>query len=423
MIARAGAGPVPVPFKQMTAESLAKSITFALQDSVKVAVQKMAESIAEEDGSGDTMRDFEQRLDIDGMRCHVCPERLAIWRDKQTGAHLSGFAATALVDQKILDVKDLRLLRHRHYYTHQGAEGPLVGAIAAFGGFMASIGTDTADFSQRLKKRPQSSDVEALKRVRTRDESDEISVEKGITSRQFHHLAYRMAAKSYEDEMTQNFEKPQSRPGLCAIRERVAAKRAKGGRGYQIACATANYVGDLALTGAKAPVALFYNTANGFRNMPSYVIHNDPARPRDEITGFGSGCKLAGKEFVLGFGDALFGIVRHPYLGAKEEGVLGFGKGVGRSLGGFWFHSMAGKLSTHTQESACLTMLAIFGVPGYFLKGVERGLLARHLTTLQAEIFFIQLRRSAIGFRFGSNDEKADVIAKWTELKARISHH
>ena len=87
MIAKAGAGPVPVPFKQMTAESLANSITFALQDSVQVAVQKMAASIAEEDGAGDTMRDFEQRLNIDAMRCQLCPERLAIWRDKQTGAH------------------------------------------------------------------------------------------------------------------------------------------------------------------------------------------------------------------------------------------------------------------------------------------------------------------------------------------------
>jgi hypothetical protein len=48
------------------------------------------------------------------------------------------------------------------------------------------------------------------------------------------------------------------------------------------------------------------------------------------------------KEFVLGFGDAFQGIVRHPYLGAKQEGVLGLGKGVGRGMGGFFFHSMAG---------------------------------------------------------------------------------
>lgn len=49
------------------------------------------------------------------------------------------------------------------------------------------------------------------------------------------------------------------------------------------------------------------------------------------------------KEFILGFGDALQGFVRHPYLGAKQEGPLGFGKGVGRSIAGFYCHSMAGK--------------------------------------------------------------------------------
>jgi hypothetical protein len=109
MIAKAGAGPVPVPFKQMTAESLAKSITFALKSDVQIAVQKMAESIAEEDGSGDAVRDFEQKLELDGMRCHLCPERLAIWLDKETGVHLSGFAAVTLAEQRQLDPKHLRL--------------------------------------------------------------------------------------------------------------------------------------------------------------------------------------------------------------------------------------------------------------------------------------------------------------------------
>lgn len=109
MIAKAGAGPVPVPFKQMTAQSLAESITFALQDSVKTAVRKMADSIAEEDGSGGAFRDFEEKLGLDQMRCHLCPERLAIWRDKQSGAHLSGFAAVTLAERKLLDPRHLRL--------------------------------------------------------------------------------------------------------------------------------------------------------------------------------------------------------------------------------------------------------------------------------------------------------------------------
>lgn len=109
MIAKAGAGPVPVPFKQMTAQSLAESITFALKDEVKTAVEMMAETIAEEDGSGGTVQDFEQKLDLDSMRCHLCPERLALWRDKQTGAHLSGFAVVTLAEKQLVDPRHMRL--------------------------------------------------------------------------------------------------------------------------------------------------------------------------------------------------------------------------------------------------------------------------------------------------------------------------
>lgn len=109
MIAKAGAGPVPVPFKQMTAQSLADSITFALKDDVKIAVQKMAGSIAQEDGNGGAVQDFLQKLDPDDMRCQLCPERVAIWRDKQSGVHLSGFAAITLADSNIIHPKHLRL--------------------------------------------------------------------------------------------------------------------------------------------------------------------------------------------------------------------------------------------------------------------------------------------------------------------------
>lgn len=109
MIAKAGAGPKPVPFKQMTAESLAESIKFALKEEVGIAVKKMAEQIAQEDGAGGTASDIERALQVDDMRCWICPERLAIWRDKQTGIHLSGLAACVLVEQRLMHPSRLRL--------------------------------------------------------------------------------------------------------------------------------------------------------------------------------------------------------------------------------------------------------------------------------------------------------------------------
>jgi sterol 3beta-glucosyltransferase len=109
MIAKAGAGPKPIPFKQMTPESLAASITFALRDEVGVAVKELAARISEEDGAAGAVHDFEQALDLDAMRCHMCPERLAVWKDKKTGAHLSGLAASVLAQQNLTHTRDLRL--------------------------------------------------------------------------------------------------------------------------------------------------------------------------------------------------------------------------------------------------------------------------------------------------------------------------
>lgn len=109
MIAKAGAGPKSVPFKQMTSESLAASIKFALKEEVGTAVKEMATQIAEEDGAAETVRDFEEALDVDEMRCYVLPHRVAVWKDKKTGAHLSGVAACILAQKRMIHAKQLRL--------------------------------------------------------------------------------------------------------------------------------------------------------------------------------------------------------------------------------------------------------------------------------------------------------------------------
>lgn len=76
---------------------------------------------------------------------------------------------------------------------------------------------------------------------------------------------------------------------------------------------------------------------------------------------------------------------------------------------------------SNPRKDAELKLPAIFGLPGYFLKGVERGLLAKHLTTLQAEIFLIQLRRSSSEFQRATEAERVEVVEKWKKLKVNIA--
>lgn len=116
---------------------------------------------------------------------------------------------------------------------------------------MTSIGTDTRDFSHRLKKHPHNEDVEALARTVTNGTEEAFDPKKGITSKHLNHLAYRMAKKTYEDDPDKNLSKPEARSNIVAVRRKVQETKARGGRGYQIVSAATHYVGDLAVTVSK----------------------------------------------------------------------------------------------------------------------------------------------------------------------------
>ena len=124
---------------------------------------------------------------------------------------------------------------------------------------------------------------------------------------------------------------------------------------------------------------------------------------------------------MLSLYDAFSGLVKHPYKGAKLEGPLGLGKGVGRGVWGFGTHTLAGKYTimftvgrTRTNVSA-----AIFGLPGYSLKGIERALSKHRLTTLQAELYLIRLRQAVRDMEKATPDERAEVIISWKRLPRR----
>ena len=162
---------------------------------------------------------------------------------------------------------------------------------------MTSFSTDTAEFSHRLKKKSHHEDVESLARTVTNGAEENFDPKKGITSKQFHHLAYRMAKKSYEDDYAKNFTKPNATSGLVAVRRKVEERKAKGGRGFQITSATAHYVGDLAVTGAKGEL-------------------HPPIDTRCSLIGFNSsGCSV----LQLGQRFPQFPIVCHQERSSKTE--------------------------------------------------------------------------------------------------------
>lgn len=109
MVAKAGAGPMPIPHKQLTSDNLATAIKEALKPEVLQKAQKLGASISSERGADAGAQSFHDKLNVDSLRCTVAPTRAAVWRVKRTNIRLSAFAAAVLGNEGLIDSERLKL--------------------------------------------------------------------------------------------------------------------------------------------------------------------------------------------------------------------------------------------------------------------------------------------------------------------------
>ncbi|KAK4996817.1 hypothetical protein LTR60_007798, partial [Cryomyces antarcticus] len=109
MVAKAGAGPTPIAYKKLTADTLAQGITEALKPSSLERAKELSLKISREKGGDKGAQCFHQMLEVDKMRCAVAPSRISVWRIKRTSVCLSALAATVLGNEGLLDFNDLKL--------------------------------------------------------------------------------------------------------------------------------------------------------------------------------------------------------------------------------------------------------------------------------------------------------------------------
>lgn len=98
IVAQAGAGPLPIPHRQLTVDKLSDAIKKALEPSVKERARELATKMEKESGVRDGVRSFHRHLDTERLRCAICPSRPAVWHLKHTEIGLSAFAAAVLVE-------------------------------------------------------------------------------------------------------------------------------------------------------------------------------------------------------------------------------------------------------------------------------------------------------------------------------------
>lgn len=80
MVARAGAGPKPIAYKDLDADKLAESILTALKPESLERAAELSNKIKQETGTATGADSFHKQLDINKLRCSLCPGRVAVWR-------------------------------------------------------------------------------------------------------------------------------------------------------------------------------------------------------------------------------------------------------------------------------------------------------------------------------------------------------
>ncbi|EMC98969.1 glycosyltransferase family 1 protein [Baudoinia panamericana UAMH 10762] len=440
MVARAGAGPQPIPHKQLTAENLAEAIEYCLRPESQQRAQELADKIASERGSDIGAQSFHQFLDVDKLRCNVSPSRAAVWRLKRTQVRLSAMAACTLANEGLLDFNDIKLYRPREYETDDGPWDPISGGATAIVSTMSTMMMGVADMPIDTLKALHIHPDTAKKRNASTSQSGAVSgsgsdtaVTSGMTTPTSDRsnsafnlqesLAKLQASSSRSSTDTGQLSPPirgsipasmaDALRGQLASSTRTRSRSGSRSRGASVSgnggnngestvetvIDTSKGIRKIVGAGFSSPMDFTHSLATGFHNAPR-LYGDDTVRKREQITDFKSGLKAATKEFGYGMFDGITGLVTQPMRGAAKEGPAGFFKGIGKGIGGIALKPGA----------------AIFGIPGYTMKGVYKEMQKIWGSSVQNYIIAARTAQGYEEWTASTEEERGSIVRRWQEL-------
>jgi UDP:flavonoid glycosyltransferase YjiC (YdhE family) len=455
MVARAGAGPQPIPHKQLTADNLAEAIEMCLLPESQQRAKELAAKIHSERGSDVGAQSFHQMLDVDKLRCNLAPSRAAVWRVRRTQVRLSALAACTLANEGLLDFNDIKLFRPREYETDEGPWDPVTGGATALVGTISTIMMGVADFPvDTLKalhihpdaaKKKQAEEGTSSSAESTKSEGNSTRVSEDKSSSPKPARAPSMASDTavtsgastpatsransvfnLQESLAkiQSPTSPLSKEGRSNMPSSMAAAlsgnlspttRARSRSGSRPRSRGASTAGenpiDTAMqtgkgirkivgAGLSSPMDFTMGLTKGFHNAPK-LYGDETVRKPDQVTDFKSGVKAATKEFGYGMYDGITGLVTHPIRGAAKEGTAGFFKGIGKGIGGIALKPGA----------------AIFGIPGYTMKGVYKEMQKQFGSSVQNYIIAARTAQGYDEWQASTPEERARIVQRWKMMQ------
>ncbi|BAE55182.1 unnamed protein product [Aspergillus oryzae RIB40] len=353
IVARAGAGPQPVPYKQLTAEKLAEAINKALEPSTLEKAEEIGKGMRTERGVQNAVCSFHQHLDLRSLRCAICPTRPAVWWHKHLHIKLSAFAAAVLVEAGIVDP-------HHFEFRQDRPEGDNRSSISE-----SDIDSESdSDYASAEEEQSDSSSTNTVV-----DDSDE-------------------AANELDLERTLTRKR--------AKEQKTGAQEILAETGYH----TSKFAKQVLNFAIMLPTDLTLSLAKGFHNAPK-LYHDTTVQRIPRVRNVKSGFRAAGTEFTEGFYYGITGLLTQPARGFQKSGGRGLVKGVGKGVGGVFFKPAAG----------------IWGLAGFPLDGLHKSLRNSLTKNKTKYILRSRLEQGIQEMCAASMEERAIVMKKWRELE------
>ncbi|KAJ5114389.1 hypothetical protein NUU61_000148 [Penicillium alfredii] len=425
IVARAGAGPTPTPHKQLTAEKLTSAIEVALQSTTREKAQAIGEKMRKEAGVQDGVRSFHRHLDLQALRCAICPTRPAVWHLKHTEIGLSAFAAAVLVEMGRIKPDDFVLHRPMEYDTYRDPAGPLsasaqvlFGAIANFmigiADVPAEIVSDLVTAGRALghphehidpyaacrtsRERPVGSgendgeqpdeDREEEEKEERHDRSEQVADESDTSDED-------STSDSDDQPIANNLtpEGTEKRRSLELEKQQTMSSKIPQSRSPHPPVGGGNT--------RRQDVEEVFESCHLVTDRSVAQLGQ---RSTPKVIGIQSGFKAAGKELTDGFYYGITGLVTQPRYGLKHKGAKGMIKGVGKGVGGVILKPPAG----------------LWGLAGYPLSGLRRSLLDSLGKSQEGHIVVSRIKQGHEEMKASLAEERAEVARKWIAIEETL---
>ncbi|OAG39328.1 hypothetical protein AYO21_06532 [Fonsecaea monophora] len=318
VVAASQAGPPPIAHKKLNSKNLSDCIRYCLRQETQQAAKEVADRMAAEEGVKAAVRSFHRHLPVDDMNCDLIKGLPATWvyKRSKTLLKISGPAAEILILAQRIKADHLRLYKPKPITIENRRWNFLTSSVAV----SMEVSYDILAAISGFWRNPRE--------VHKQNDKDRAL---GRTS----------SAHQTESGMEMDAMEGSSK--------QIA--RMVGASAMSISQLTGIVVkGSL----IDIPVAI----AEGMRNTPK--LYGEKVPDHAAVTDWKSGITVAATTFVHQMAEGLTDLVVQPAKGMAKEGIIGFGKGIGK-----------GALQTATKPTA-----ACMGLVGYTGQGIYKSMYA-----------------------------------------------